>query len=228
MISLFLMWIFVTVAIIALGVGLTLTTNYLIGSIAVASLWTTVVFAELARRYSILKASLQISKPVLAIRSTGQLTRSPVRLVYSYSHRDEGLRDELETHLALLERQGVIAPWSDRKIVAGEDWAGRIDEHFKDADIILLLISADFLRSNYCYEIEMENALERHRAGTARVVPIILRDVDWHSAPFGKLQALPRDGRPITLWTNRDEAWAVVAREIRNVIDELRASRAEA
>ena len=227
-ISLFLMWIFVTVAIIALGVALTLTTNYLMGSIAVASLWTTVVFAELARRYSILKASLQISKPVLAIRSTGQLTRSPVRLVYSYSHRDEGLRNELETHLALLERQGVIAPWSDRKIVAGEDWAGRIDEHFKDADIILLLISADFLRSNYCYEIEMEDALERHRAGTARVVPIILRDVDWHSAPFGKLQALPRDGRPITLWTNRDEAWAVIAREIRNVIDELRASRAEA
>ena len=225
------MWIFVTVAIIALGVALTLTTNYLMGSIAVESLWTTVVFAELARRYSILKAPLEISAAVRGIRSTGQLTReqeSPVRLVYSFSHKDEGLRDELETHLALLERQGVIAPWSDRKIVAGEVWAGRIDEHFKDADIILLLISADFLRSNYCYEIEMEDALERHRAGTARVVPIILRDVDWHSAPFGKLQALPRDGRPITLWTNRDEAWAVIAREIRNVIDELRASRAEA
>ena len=112
--------------------------------------------------------------------------------------------------------------------MAGEDWAGLIDEHFKDADIIVLLISADFLRSNYCYEIEMENALERHRAGAARVVPIILRDVDWHSAPFGELRALPKDGRPITLWTNRDEAWAAVAREIRNVIDELHASRAGA
>jgi CHASE2 domain-containing sensor protein len=233
-ISLFLMWIFVTVAIIALGVALTLTTNYLMGSVAVASLWTAVAFAELARRYSVLKAPLEIETPArtaFAPNMTDRLMRkqeSPVRLVYSYSHRDEGLRDELETHLTLLQRQGVIAPWSDRKIVAGEEWAGRIDEHFKDADIILLLISADFLRSNYCYEIEMENALERHRAGAARVVPIILRDVDWHSAPFGKLQSLPRDGRPITLWTNRDEAWAAVARGIRNVIDELRASRAGA
>ena len=104
-----------------------------------------------------------------------------------------------------------------------------LDSHFKNADIILLLISADFVSSNYCYEIEMENVLERHHAGTARVVPIILRDVDWHSAPFGKLQSLPRDGKPITLWSNRDEAWAVVARGIRNVIGrELRASRAGA
>jgi TIR domain len=228
------MWIFVTVAIISLGVGLTLTTNYLMESIAAASLWTIVVFAEAARRYSILKAPLEIERlPRTAFEPniTNRLTRkqkSPVQLVYGYSHRDEGLRDQLKTHLALLERQGVIAPWSDRKIVAGEDWAGRIDEHFKDADIILLLISADFLRSNYCYEIEMENALERHRVGAARVVPIILRDVDWHSAPFGELRALPKDGRPITLWTNRDEAWAAVAREIRNVIDELHASRAGA
>ncbi len=204
------------------------------GSIAVASLWTIVVLAELARRYSILKEALEIERiprTAFAPDMTNRLTEkqeSPVRLVYSYSHRDEGLRDELETHLALLERQGVIAPWSDRKIVAGEEWEGRLDEHFKNADIILLLISADFVSSNYCYEIEMENALERHHAGTARVVPIILRDVDWHSAPFGKLQSLPRDGKPITLWSNRDEAWAVVARGIRNVIGELRASRAGA
>ena len=184
MMSLFLMWIFVIGMILALGLALTLATNYLMGSIAVASLWTIVVLAELARRYSILKEALEIERiPRTAFKPnmTNRLTEkqeSPVRLVYSYSHRDEGLRDELETHLALLERQGVIAPWSDRKIVAGEEWEGRLDEHFKNADIILLLISADFVSSNYCYEIEMENALERHHAERRRVVPIILRDVD--------------------------------------------------
>ena len=71
----------------------------------------------------------------------------------------------------------------------------------------------------------MKTALGRHEAKEARVVPIILRDVDWHTAPFGKLQALPRDGKPITLWTNRDEAWATVARGIRGMVDDLRTQR---
>ncbi len=246
--SLFFMFIVVSFVILTLGLVLTLMTNHLIGSVALTSLWATVALAELARRYGTLKAPLEKEKlpqkaptteKSLSKRDSGEdifgssvfeseLTireGSPVRLVYSYSHRDESLRGELETHLALLKRQGVIAPWSDRKILAGEDWAGRIDEHFKAADIILLLVSADFLRSNYCYEMEMENALARHCAGTARVVPIILRDVDWHSAPFGKLQALPPGGKAITLWNNRDEAWAAVARGIREMVDDLRIAR---
>ena len=238
-ISLFVAWILVTAAIIASAVTLLLTTNYLLESITLVSLWTLIIVAELARRYAVVQATKSGTRDVEIVSTPREhvavspavsraLTGGPVRLVYSYSHHDEALRRELETHLALLERQGVIASWSDRKILAGEDWAGRIDEHFKRADIILLLISADFLSSNYCYEIEMENALERHRAGTARVVPIILRDADWHSAPFGELQAIPRGGKPITLWANRDEAWAVVARGIRNVIDELHDSRARA
>jgi CHASE2 domain-containing sensor protein len=246
--SLFLMLIAVSFAILTVGSVLTLITNHLIGSVAIASLWAMVAIAELARRYCTLKMAVEIEKlPQKTLTPESNLLnqsadedivgtsffqrevtteeRSLVRLVYSYSHRDDSLREELETHLALLKRQGVIAPWSDRKILAGEDWAGRIDERFKAADIILLLVSADFLRSNYCYEIEMQNALERHHAGTARVVPIILRDVDWHSAPFGKLQALPRDGKAITLWTNRDEAWASVARGIREMIDDLLIAR---
>lgn len=247
--SLFFILIVVSFVILSLGLVLTLMTNHLIRSVALTSLWATVALAELARRrYATLKAPLEKEKlpqkprtaekslstrgsdeDIFASRVYGsELTmreKPPVRLVYSYSHRDESLRDELETHLALLKRQGVIAPWSDRNILAGEDWAGRIDEHFKAADIILLLVSADFLRSNYCYEMEMENALARHYAGTARVVPIILRDVDWHSAPFGKLQALPPDGKAITLWTNRDEAWAAVARGIREMVDDLRIAR---
>jgi hypothetical protein len=161
--TLLLMWIFGTLAIIAFGVTLLLTTtNYLMGSMAIASLWTTIVLAELVRRYSALKAPFEMerlpqpaSRPTMTSQLPGRQQR-PVQLVYSYSHRDESLRDELETHLALLELQGIIGHWSDRKILAGEDWAGRIDEHFKHADVILLLISADFLSSNYCYEIEMQ------------------------------------------------------------------------
>jgi uncharacterized protein (DUF58 family) len=115
MISLFVMWIFVTVAIIALGLALTLTTNYLMGSIAVASLWTIAVFAEAARRYSILKAPLEIerlprtvAKPDVTVRLTRK-QESPVRLVYSYSHRDEGLRDELE-HIWLYWNGRALLP----------------------------------------------------------------------------------------------------------------------
>ncbi len=103
-----------------------------------------------------------------------------------------------------------------------EEWAGKIDENFKAADIILLLVSADFIASDYCYDIEMQAALERHAAGEARVIPVILRETDWQQAPFGKLQALPKDGRPITSWPNRDKSWKDVAAGIRRVIEDWR------
>jgi hypothetical protein len=89
------------------------------------------------------------------------------------------------------------------------------------ANIILLLISADFLASDYCYDIELRHAMERHEAKQARVIPIILRAVDWHSAPFGRLNALPRDGRPVTSWANQDEAFFDIVRGIRSVAEEL-------
>jgi hypothetical protein len=104
----------------------------------------------------------------------------------------------LETHLALLRHEGVIASWHDRKIVAGQEWKGQIDRHLDEADIILLLVSADFLASDYCYEIEMQRALARHQAGEACVIPVIIRAVDWNSAPFANLQALPKDAKPVS------------------------------
>lgn len=127
---------------------------------------------------------------------------TPIQLFYSYSHKDEKLRDKLETHLALLKRQSVIASWHDRKIGAGQEWANQINEYLNSAQIILLLVSSDFLASDYCYDIELKRAMERHKAGEARVIPIILRPCDWQSAPIGGLQALPRDAKPITDWTN--------------------------
>ena len=122
----------------------------------------------------------------------------PISLFYWYSHKDEALRKKLETHLSLLQDQGVISGWHDRRIEAGTEWDGAISKNLEEAGIILLLVSADFLASRYCRDVEIKRAMERHEAGTARVIPVILRPVDWHTAPFGKLQALPRDGKPVT------------------------------
>jgi len=148
-------------------------------------------------------------------------TTSPVDLFYSYSHKDEQLRDELDEHLALLKRRGVLRTWHDRKIEAGQDWAAGIDANLEAADIILLLISPSFLNSNYCYDIEMKRGMERHEAGLARLIPVIIRSVDLEGAPFASMQALPKDAKPVTSWTNRDEAWTDVAKGIRKVADEL-------
>jgi hypothetical protein len=150
-------------------------------------------------------------------------TTRPLRLFYSYSHKDEALRDELETHLAILERQGLIAPWHDRRIEPGTSLTGAIDSNLEEADIILLLVSADFIASPYCYEKEMLRALERHHAHQARVIPIILRATHFEGAPFEKLQALPKDAKPVTGWKDRDEAWTDVARGLRLVVESLRA-----
>src|SRR5262249_40183048 len=110
----------------------------------------------------------------------------------------------------------------DRKILGGEKWKGVIDDNFKRAHLILLLVSADFIASDYCFEIEMQTALQRAAKQEAVVVPLILRDCDWAIAPFAGLQALPRDARPVTSWSNRDEAWKNVARGIKDVVDKIR------
>lgn len=144
-----------------------------------------------------------------------------IEVFFSYCHEDEDLRDNLEKHLSILKRQGVITDWHDRQIVAGTEWKGKIDERLNTASIILLLISADFLASDYCYDVELARAMERHEAKQARVIPVILREVDWKGAPFGKLQALPRNAEPITNWMNSDAAFADVARGIRKAVEEI-------
>lgn len=146
----------------------------------------------------------------------------PRRIFISYSHNDECYRLELAKHLSLLERQGLIEPWHDRRIKPGQEWKKQIDQNLKQADLILCLVSADFISSNYCFDVEMAQALKMHKDGTAQVVPIIVRPSDWHAAPFGKLQALPRDGKAITTWNNQDEAWLDVARGIRLIVEQGR------
>ncbi|MDQ2887902.1 MAG: TIR domain-containing protein, partial [Chloroflexota bacterium] len=144
-----------------------------------------------------------------------------ISVFISYAHEDEALLRQLHTHLSLLKRQGLIATWHDREIVAGSDWAGVIDAHLEQASIILLLVSADFIASRYCYQVEMQRALERHEAGQARVIPIALRPADWKDMPFASLQALPTDARAVTSWGNQDEAWVNVVAGIRRAIADL-------
>lgn len=140
---------------------------------------------------------------------------------FSYSHKDEELRDELEVHLAMLRREGVIETWHDRRILAGDPLHSAIDEKLESADVILLLVSPDFLASNYCYDREFKRALERHHDGTARVIPVILRPCDWQSSPLAGLLAVPRDGKPITKWPDRDEAFLDVVQQIRAALPKI-------
>src|SRR5260370_35237827 len=129
-----------------------------------------------------------------------------IKVFCSYAHGDEAWRQKLEAHLSLLRRPGLISLWHDRLIVPGTDWAHTIDIHLETASVILLLVSADFFASDYCYGIEMQHALKRHEAGEARVIPLLVRPVDWKVAPFAYLQALPTDARPLSSWQDDDMA----------------------
>jgi len=147
---------------------------------------------------------------------------TPLKLFFSYSHEDEAFKNKLNKHLKMLQRLNVISAWQDRDISAGSEWEAEILGNLEQADIILLLVSDNFLASDYCWDKEMERALQRHEEGTARVIPIILKPVDgWYQAPFGKLQALPKDAKPISSWSNEDEAYTNIAAGIRKVAENM-------
>lgn len=143
------------------------------------------------------------------------MPENAVKVFISYSHKDEALRDSLATHLSNLQWQGIISSWYDRQLVAGMEWDDKIKTELDSADIILLLISPDFIASRYCRDVEIPMALQRHEARQAYVVPVILRPFDWFDAPFAKLQAFPKDAKPVTTWSNQDEAFVSVTQGIR-------------
>ncbi len=140
-----------------------------------------------------------------------------IAIFYSYSHRDETLRDELAKHLTVLRRSGLISEWHDRRILPGEQWDKKISTFLDSAQVILLLISPDFLASEYCYDIETRRALERHQAGQAHVIPVLLRPVAWQGTAFGTFQALPKNARPVTEWPSADLAFLDVCEGILSV-----------
>jgi hypothetical protein len=146
-----------------------------------------------------------------------------INLFCSYSHKDSDLRIELEKHLAILKRTKVIDSWHDRRIEAGQVIDHAISTHLQNADIILLLVSPDFLASDYCYDLEMTEAMKRHATGNAVVIPVILRPCDWHDTPFGKLLATPTDGKPVIKHTSLDEAFLDITLAIKKVVKSLTA-----
>jgi hypothetical protein len=153
-----------------------------------------------------------------------------IELFYSYSHADEDMRAHLEKHLSILRRTGEVTEWHDRRIDAGGAWKDQIDTHLESANIILLLISSNFLGSDYCWNVEMKRALERHESGEAVVIPVMLHPVDFEGAPFARLQALPKDARPVSKWADPDEAFTDIVKGIRAKVREVvaRVARAQA
>ena len=146
---------------------------------------------------------------------------TPVEIFCSYAHEDEEWREKLERHVSVLQHLGLVSLWHDRLIVPGTDWAYTIDTHLETASIILLLISADFFASNYCVGIEMKRAMERLDASEVLVIPILIHQVDWYDAPFARLQALPKDAKPLAAWQDEEMALTDVTAGIRRAVETL-------
>ena len=144
-----------------------------------------------------------------------------IKLFYSYSHKDEELRDQLETQLSILRRNGLIEEWHDRKITSGKNLHSAIDSALEEADIVLLLVSPDFIASDYCYETELKKAIELHEANQLIIIPVIIRPVDWSETPFHQFLAVPKDGLAVTSWSNVDEAWVDVTSRLKESIKEI-------
>lgn len=145
----------------------------------------------------------------------------PTKVFISYSHKDEEFKNDLVEHMSGLVRSGVISQWNDRKITSGTDWSKEVSENLQNAEIILFLISASFLNSDYCVNIEAETALDMHKSGRAQLIPIVIRPVEWADSPLSGLQGLPKDAQPVSSWNNQDEAWVNVIQGIRKHIDEF-------
>ncbi len=145
----------------------------------------------------------------------------PLSVFYCYSHEDEPLRKELQKHLRPLELEGLIKNWSDREIIPGENWKAAISRALAEADIILPLVSASFMNSEYCQTIEMKRAMDRHRANDAVVIPVLLRPVSYQGQGFADLQGLPANALAVTSWPNQDEALVSVAAGIRKAVERI-------
>ncbi len=158
-------------------------------------------------------------------RLPGFTKLGPLEVFCCYAREDREMLIQLKKHLAPLQKQGLITIWSDIDLGAGTDWEKTLHQHLESADIILLLISADFMNSDYCYSTELRRAIERHDQGDAMVIPVLLRSTFWQNAPFAKLQMAPTDAKPVTGWSDRDEAFYDIVTHINRVVSNLRILR---
>jgi len=140
-----------------------------------------------------------------------------VNLFISYSHKDKDYQSELLTHLSPIRRNKHFDTWHDGQIDAGDDWENKIVSALKEADIILLLISANFIDSEYCYVKEMEIGLSRHKIGEAIVIPVLIKNCFWQETPFANIQAVPSS--PIDSFDNKDDAFTEIAETINKEVN---------
>ncbi|WP_332778326.1 toll/interleukin-1 receptor domain-containing protein [Polaromonas sp.] len=174
-------------------------------------------------KYRAIHSSLRQEEQIVVKRGRGGLVAlagnkktERLRLFVSYSHIDKDLKDRLVRHLRPLEHENLVEVWVDHQVQAGDDWDKEIAKKLSQADIVLTLVSIDFINSKYCYDIELEKALEREADGEAKVIPVILRSCLWTKSPLGRLKALPTDGKAVTTWHDIDEALTVVASGVRD------------
>ncbi|MFD2366843.1 toll/interleukin-1 receptor domain-containing protein [Pseudoduganella sp. GCM10020061] len=174
-------------------------------------------------KYKAIHSSLRQEELIVVKRGRGGLVAlaankkaDRMKVFVSYSHKDQDLKDRLINHLRPLENEGLIAIWVDHQIKAGDDWDAEIAKKLSSADVVLALVSIDFINSKYCYAVELEKALEREAEGDAKVIPVILRSCLWNKSPLGRLKALPTDGKAVMTWGDIDEALTVVAIGVRD------------
>ena len=147
---------------------------------------------------------------------------TPPKVFVSYCHADKQLKDELLKHLEPIRRLRLIDTWNDLEILPGEEWDKAISQNLEDAEIVLLLVSIDFINSKYCYDIELQQAITKHRKGECQIVPIILRPCMWKHTPFAEFQALPTEARAVVTWSNQDEALTDIADGLFRIAKDLR------
>lgn len=173
-------------------------------------------------KYRAIHSSLRQEEKIVVKRGRGGLVAlaggknsDRLKVLVSYSHIDKDLKDRLVKHLRPLENENLVDVWVDHQILAGDDWDKEIAKKLVEADIVLTLVSIDFINSKYCYDIELEKALERESVGDSKVIPVILRSCLWSKSPLGRLKALPTDGKAVTTWLDIDQALTCVAEGVR-------------
>ena len=147
------------------------------------------------------------------------MTEKPAKVFVSYAHQDREHLDRLEEQLVIMKRDGLIETWSDKALAGGDPWLAEIRAQLDAATVIVLLVSPPFLKSDFCYGVELRRAMERHKDGTARVVPIIVRPCYWMSAPFSVLQVLPEGAEPISRAGDVDSAWLEIHVALRRLVN---------
>ncbi len=170
--------------------------------------------AQAAQSESLVSENSATSNPPSPVSNT----TIPKKIFFSYSKYDREYLEQLTRHLAVLRRKGKIAAWDDHQILPGEEWDDAIKDELNHADIILLLISSDFLATDYIWDVEIKTAMDRHAQKSAQVIPIVLRPCSWEDAPFGKLNGLPSKAKPVSSYSDRDQAWLEVVKGIERLV----------